>query len=185
MQKWQEIKEIYSKRLTNQNAEDLIARRIWEGLDLPGSIKNIYQIEKQLYFDTFEDEPLFDRMLSIFKYFYNKNVGSFKFHCETLEIKDHNDITDRASAVLDFARQASEIPLFFTRLKNTDKSLVYAVEFKSEFVNRYKPPYHVLPVEDVTYNGSAVIIVMNTVNFVRQYGPYNDVKYLYAGKTND
>jgi len=178
MEKWQEIKEQYTKRLTNQNAEDLIARRIWSGLALPGSIKNIGQVEHQLLGGNWSENTLYDRVLAIFNYCYTKKLGKFDLHCETLEIKGHPDIINRIVSI-SITEPSNFTDVFFTRIKNTDSSFTYIWERKDLFATKYKPPYHVLadPTSDITdeFDNGAVILVMNTEHFIKQFGPYSEL----------
>ena len=143
MEKWQEIKEKYTKRLVGQDVEDILARRIWRGLGLAGSVKDIYSVEKQLFGDCMPNDPLYDRVFAIFAYCYRNKYTKFNLHCETLEIKSHNEVLERIPFL--YASQvgysASGKPVYLT--KNLNATIAYIIEPDNKQID-YKPPYFFL-----------------------------------------
>ncbi|MFC1453649.1 hypothetical protein ACFLQL_00530 [Verrucomicrobiota bacterium] len=165
MNAWEVIKEKYGNKLTDQNTEDLLSRRIWKGLGMSGSVnKNINKLELYIRGQINYEEPLFDRLKFIFEYGYAKK-HKLEWHIETLEIKNDEDALDHINEML----QTIKYPILMTRIKNTSNSFTFSTWDAEKIPFILTPQYSILATEVP----SKLVAVQTTTHFVEQFGPYD------------
>jgi len=169
MNSWEVIKDKYSNRFTDQKTEDLISRRIWKGLGMSGPVaSNINNLELNTIGVIQYEEPLFDRLRAIFEYACRSKTYKFNWKIEAIEIKNNNEAMDHINEMA----LTIAYPVLFTRVKNTNDSLVFSTWDMDIFTNILIPPYTVLALEG---QGSKLVAIQETTHFVGQFGPYDGI----------
>jgi len=167
--RWKDKVEKYQHRLTNQNADDMICRRIWKGLGLPGAYtsQRMGDVEQHLTGEADYGE------LDIYR------VMNTLIHCvkaldkpwpyteyETLEIKENREVQERIDSE---ETCTTELPVFFCRTKD-DNALTFALYPKQDIGNMFTPPYYV-----IKGNTYCNFVIQDTISFVKQFGPYTSL----------
>ena len=168
--RWQDKLEIYKNRLTNQNADDMICRRIWKGLGIKGvyNKKRLGEVEYFLtgviQYDTLEITRTIDLMV----YCITKTGKEWPWTCETLEITKSEDVQERINP--NDAKANIPLPLFLTRSKHDTEIGAWALFPKDRIGTFFTPPYHVIKGDP-----ECDFVVQNLEAFIRQFGPYDNL----------
>jgi hypothetical protein len=164
---WKEAQKRYKQRetLTDQKAEDLVARRVLRGLGLQE--KWLARAERLIRGEVLQDEALWPRTLWLLK----RGLvlaGQLRLSKVPIDVfwarKDHKDILERLELGQDGPIYG---PIILTRVRSTTTSLAYSVWPRDE-VGKLVPPYSVIA-ETI---GGEHIAVQETEHFITQFGPY-------------
>ena len=158
---WKEAKQKYERRTTEQKDEDLIARRIWKGMGLPGSATaNINAVERQLFGACSINDPLYDRVVKLWIF----ALGTSDICRYTIRSRELIRITDVINDdALDYAPQ-----IIFTRKTNDNESYALIITHKDLFARVFTPPYSVIRLLDDNW----VLLTFETASLVKSFGPY-------------
>lgn len=163
--RFQDKVETYKNRLTGQNVDDMLCRRIWHGMGLSGSYSSqrMGELEKRIVGHAEYRDLDIKRIMDLVTYCIGRNK-EWPWMYETLEITKNEDVQERISHEVP---TPEPLPLFLVRLKSSTTTLAYALFPKDRIGTFFTPPYHVIkgdPVND--------FVIQDVETFIRQFGPY-------------
>ena len=163
---WKEAQERYRNRqsLSDQNTEDLIARRVLSGLGYKS--KDINLVELSATGEISKDTALWVRVQKILVHVFRNlvTIPAPLARCtfEAYNIKTEKDILDRMEG---YDGKDEMKPVFMTRISGTQQALAYFVWDKcpGEWLN---PPYTVIKMLN---NNSECLIVQDIEQYIKQF----------------
>lgn len=155
--------------MTEQKAEDLIARRVLNGLGL--TEKQIWDAEKAVFGDPNQDDALWVRTLTLLKAVWRQTNGTPTDPIMALWTKrDHKDVIDRYKECLS---NGVQLPIIMARIKETETSITYQALTNTEIGLTLHPPYSVIvELEDRNTMNTIHLAVQETSHYIKQFGPY-------------
>lgn len=161
--------------LTPPNDEDLIGRRVLNGLGLVE--RQVFPICKRIFgSDVNYEEGTWALSKKLFLYARGR-VSCHPFRTDKIRIEAHtiskpDEIIERFEM---WDPGKLDAPVFMVRLKNTKQSQTFSIWDVSEIGSMLQPPYKAIAA--ICHNGYHVA-VQDTAHFVAQFGPYDWTKVL-------
>ena len=154
------------KTLTDQTVEDLVARRVLRGLGLVQ--KHLPAVEKIIFGEADYDEAIWPRTLKLMKHAFHVEGHAYYIERHVFECYEasgkHNDILERLNMV---PPGELELPVFMTRIKNTQTSVTYST-WKPAVLDLVTPFSAIAEIGKNTEN-HVYVIVQETEHYVKQF----------------
>lgn len=146
--------------LAKHASEDLIARRIRQGLGL--NFKAFYILAKKVMDNRYDGSTDLDKAFALLKYAFHNRVFQGSIF-QAIDLKNLDDVNERLTST-------GEDPVIFTRLDDTLNSRVYfLLSSEDNSIFELDPPFIAH-----AYSGLCCIISQETQHFVKQFGPYDE-----------
>jgi len=156
--------------LTPPNDEDLIGRRVLNGLGLVE--RQLLPVCRKIFGrDVSYEEGTWALTRRLLLYAWanlNMHAGPrFDFRIEAYTVKKDAEILERFEL---WDPDDKQRPIYMVRLKDTKQSLTYSLWEQADIGLTLKPPYKVI--EEYTMGDGYQIAVQDTKHFVAQFAPY-------------
>jgi hypothetical protein len=159
-------------RLDAKKHDDLIGRRIIQGLGFTTSNKMVYELEKRVIGETQGELPLWLRAQRLFlvglRHNPDWNYLTNRWRTETGVVRCLDEAVVLLEIAEDYEEHSEDVPLVYTRILNEETAFAVTLWLADE-LKLLKPPYKVFPTK---VNTKWRAVAQNIREFVAQFGPY-------------